>query len=166
MAVTTKDLKWVATNKARQNSIDKRETTMVYQAGELISVGDKPTTKKPNKPFRNSFQAKNDFVAGALRAVMTDYFKSKHQIFTQGTSLIVRKSENDFVVKVSKLKFNIEMKTQASANPMTNQIISLINGLDGVYVVGNGNNEILVQTPNFQQYTIRITKKKERVTIG
>lgn len=165
MAVTQKDLNRVVLAKGKQQAEDMRDTTVVIQAGEIIQKDGKPTTKKPNKPFRNAYSAKNDFVAGALRMIMKDYFSSKQTAFEYKGSLIVRKSENDFAIKVSKLKYNVEAKPQASTNPTTAQVIALVNSLDGVYVVGNSNNEVVVSTSNFQQYVIRITKKKERVVV-
>ena len=95
---------------------------------------------------------------------MKDYFSSKHTTFEHNGALIVRKSEHDYAIKVSKLKFSVEAKEQATANPTTNQVISLINSLDGLYVVGNDNNSITVSTYACQQYVIRITKKKDRVS--
>ena len=162
--VTRKDLNRIMVEKVKQNNHDMRETTVVIQGGEVIQKDGKATTKKPNKTFRNSYQAKNDFVAAGLRVVMKDYFSSKHTIFEHNGALIVRKSEHDYAIKVSKLKFSVEAKEQATANPTTNQVISLINSLDGLYVVGNDNNSITVSTYACQQYVIRITKKKDRVS--
>ena len=162
--VTRKDLNRIIVEKVKQNNHDMRETTVVIQGGEVIQKDGKATTKKPNKTFRNSYQAKNDFVAAGLRVVMKDYFSSKHTTFEHNGALIVRKSEHDYAIKVSKLKFSVEAKEQATANPTTNQVISLINSLDGLYVVGNDNNSITVSTYACQQYVIRITKKKDRVS--
>ena len=162
--VTRKDLNRIMVEKVKQNNHDMRETTVVIQGGEVIQKDGKATTKKPNKTFRNSYQAKNDFVAAGLRVVMKDYFSSKHTTFEHNGALIVRKSEHDYAIKVSKLKFSVEAKEQATANPTTNQVISLINSLDGLYVVGNDNNSITVSTYACQQYVIRITKKKDRVS--
>ena len=162
--VTRKDLNRIIVEKVKQNNHDMRETTVVIQGGEIIQKDGKATTKKPNKTFRNSYQAKNDFVAAGLRVVMKDYFSSKHTTFEHNGALIVRKSEHDYAIKVSKLKFSVEAKEQATANPTTNQVISLINSLDGLYVVGNDNNSITVSTYACQQYVIRITKKKDRVS--
>ena len=162
--VTRQDLNRIIVEKVKQNNHDMRETTVVIQGGEIIQKDGKATTKKPNKPFRNSYQAKYDFVAAGLRVVMKDYFSSKHTTFEHNGALIVRKSEHDYAIKVSKLKFSVEAKEQATANPTTNQVISLINSLDGLYVVGNDNNSITVSTYACQQYVIRITKKKDRVS--
>lgn len=162
--VTRQDLNRIIVEKVKQNNHDMRETTVVIQGGEIIQKDGKATTKKPNKPLRNSYQAKNDFVAAGLRVVMKDYFSSKHTTFEHNGALIVRKSEHDYAIKVSKLKFSVEAKEQATANPTTNQVISLINSLDGLYVVGNDNNSITVSTYACQQYVIRITKKKDRVS--
>ena len=172
--VTRQDLNRIIVEKVKQNNHDMRETTVVIQGGEIIQKDGKATTKKPNKPFRNSYsakftaaqnkEAKNDFVAAGLRVVMKDYFSSKHTTFEHNGALIVRKSEHDYAIKVSKLKFSVEAKEQATANPTTNQVISLINSLDGLYVVGNDNNSITVSTYACQQYVIRITKKKDRVS--
>ena len=162
--VTRQDLNRIIVEKVKQNNHDMRETTVVIQGGEVIQKDGKATTKKPNKTFRNSYQAKNDFVAAGLRVVMKDYFSSKHTTFEHNGALIVRKSEHDYAIKVSKLKFSVEAKEQATANPTTNQVISLINSLDGLYVVGNDNNSITVSTYACQQYVIRITKKKDRVS--
>ena len=162
--VTRQDLNRIIVEKVKQSNHDMRETTVVIQGGEVIQKDGKATTKKPNKPFRNSYQAKNDFVAAWLRVVMKDYFSSKHTTFEHNGALIVRKSEHDYAIKVSKLKFSVEAKEQATANPTTNQVISLINSLDGLYVVGNDNNSITVSTYACQQYVIRITKKKDRVS--
>ena len=162
--VTRQDLNRIIVEKVKQSNHDMRETTVVIQGGEIIQKDGKATTKKPNKPFRNAYQAKNDFVAAGLRVVMKDYFSSKHTTFEHNGALIVRKSEHDYAIKVSKLKFSVEAKEQATANPTTNQVISLINSLDGLYVVGNDNNSITVSTYACQQYVIRITKKKDRVS--
>ena len=162
--VTRQDLNRIIVEKVKQSNHDMRETTVVIQGGEVIQKDGKATTKKPNKPFRNSYQAKHDFVAAGLRVVMKDYFSSKHTTFEHNGALIVRKSEHDYAIKVSKLKFSVEAKEQATANPTTNQVISLINSLDGLYVVGNDNNSITVSTYACQQYVIRITKKKDRVS--
>ena len=162
--VTRQDLNRIIVEKVKQSNHDMRETTVVIQGGEVIQKDGKATTKKPNKPFRNYYQAKNDFVAAGLRVVMKDYFSSKHTTFEHNGALIVRKSEHDYAIKVSKLKFSVEAKEQATANPTTNQVISLINSLDGLYVVGNDNNSITVSTYACQQYVIRITKKKDRVS--
>lgn len=161
--VTRQDLNRIIVEKVKQSNHDMRETTVVIQGGEIIQKDGKATTKKPNKPFRNSYQAKNDFVAAGLRVVMKDYFRSKHTVFEHNGALIVRKSEHDYAIKVSKLKFSVEAKEQATANPTTNQVISLINSLDGLYVVGNDNKSVTVSTYACQQYVIRITKKKDRV---
>ena len=162
--VTRQDLNRIIVEKVKQSNHDMRETTVVIQGGEIIQKDGKATTKKPNKPFRNAYQAKNDFVAAGLRVVMKDYFSSKHTTFEHNGALIVHKSEHDYAIKVSKLKFSVEAKEQATANPTTNQVISLINSLDGLYVVGNDNNSITVSTYACQQYVIRITKKKDRVS--
>ena len=162
--VTRQDLNRIIVEKVKQSNHDMRETTVVIQGGEIIQKDGKATTKKPNKPFRNAYQAKNDFVAAGLRVVMKNYFSSKHTVFEHNSALIVRKTEHDYAIKVSKLKFSVEAKEQATANPTTNQVISLINSLDGLYVVGNDNNSITVSTYACQQYVIRITKKKDRVS--
>ena len=108
--VTRQDLNRIIVEKVKQNNHDMRETTVVIQGGEIIQKDGKATTKKPNKPFRNSYQAKNDFVAAGLRVVMKDYFSSKHTTFEHNGALIVRKSEHDYAIKVSKLKFSVEAK--------------------------------------------------------
>lgn len=164
MAVTVKELQKVAINKAIMETVDKRETTVVIQGGEIIAYGDKLTTKKPNKPFRNTYKATDDFVAEGLRAVLADYFKNEYKgSFARKGTVIVNEKENDYAITVSKIKFNVEQSKAVVNNLITKEVVSLVNKLDTLFLVQESNSTLVVSTPNFQQYQIRITKKRDRV---
>ncbi len=45
-----------------------------------------------------------------------------------------------------------------------NEVVSLIKSLNGLSIVQTSNNILVVQTLNFQQYQIKITKKRDRIS--
>lgn len=159
--VNNKDIQRVILEKAKMDAENQRETTVTIEGNGVISIGGKTVAKKPVVKFKNTYAAKNDFVACSLRMVLKDYFSGVQR----QSSIIVRKEEADYVIKVSKLKSNIELEQKNSRNVLISETINFINNLDGLFVVGNENNYIIVSTNNFQQYKISIIKKRERVIL-
>ena len=163
--VNNKDIQRVILEKAKMDAENQRETTVTIEGNGVISIGGKAVTKKPNKPFRNTFKASQDFVANSLRAVLKDHFEKTYEgSFARKGNLVVNEKDNDYVISVSKLKFNVEENILNYKNVIMNEVVSLIKSLDGLSIVQTSNNILIVQTLNFQQYQIKITKKRDRIS--
>ena len=70
---------------------NQRETTVTIEGNGVISIGDKTVAKKPNKPFRNTFKASQDFVANSLRAVLKDHFEKTYEDVFDGCTALLKK---------------------------------------------------------------------------
>lgn len=163
--VNNKDIQRVILEKAKMDAENQRETTVTIEGNGVISIGGKAVTKKPNKPFRNTFKASQDFVANSLRAVLKDHFEKTYEgSFARKGNLVVNEKDNDYVISVSKLKFNVEENILNYKNVIMNEVVSLIKSLNGLSIVQTSNNILIVQTLNFQQYQIKITKKRDRIS--
>lgn len=163
--VNNKDIQRVILEKAKMDAENQRETTVTIEGNGVISIGGKAVTKKPNKPFRNTFKASQDFVANSLRAVLKDHFEKTYEgSFARKGNLIVNEKDNDYVISVSKLKFNVEENILNYKSEIMNEVVSLIKSLNGLSIVQTSNNILIVQTLNFQQYQIKITKKRDRIS--
>ena len=163
--VNNKDIQRVILEKAKMDAENQRETTVTIEGNGVISIGGKAVTKKPNKPFRNTFKASQDFVANSLRAVLKDHFEKTYEgSFARKGNLVVNEKDNDYVVSVSKLKFNVEENILNYKSEIMNEVVSLIKSLNGLSIVQTSNNILIVQTLNFQQYQIKITKKRDRIS--
>ncbi len=163
--VNNKDIQRVILEKAKMDAENQRETTVTIEGNGVISIGGKAVTKKPNKPFRNTFKASQDFVANSLRAVLKDHFEKTYEgSFARKGNLVVNEKDNDYVISVSKLKFNVEENILNYKSEIMNEVVSLIKSLNGLSIVQTSNNILIVQTLNFQQYQIKITKKRDRIS--
>ena len=163
--VNNKDIQRVSLEKAKMDAENQRETTVTIEGNGVISIGGKAVTKKPNKPFRNTFKASQDFVANSLRAVLKDHFEKTYEgSFARKGNLVVNEKDNDYVISVSKLKFNVEENILNYKSEIMNEVVSLIKSLNGLSIVQTSNNILIVQTLNFQQYQIKITKKRDRIS--
>ena len=163
--VNNKDIQRVILEKAKMDAENQRETTVTIEGNGVISIGGKAVTKKPNKPFRNTFKASQDFVANSLRAVLKDHFEKTYEgSFARKGNLVVNEKDNDYVISVSKLKFNVEENILNYKSEVMNEVVSLIKSLNGLSIVQTSNNILIVQTLNFQQYQIKITKKRDRIS--
>ena len=163
--VNNKDIQRVILEKAKMDAENQRETTVTIEGNGVISIGSKAVTKKPNKPFRNTFKASQDFVANSLRAVLKDHFEKTYEgSFARKGNLVVNEKDNDYVISVSKLKFNVEENILNYKSEIMNEVVSLIKSLNGLSIVQTSNNILIVQTLNFQQYQIKITKKRDRIS--
>ena len=163
--VNNKDIQRVILEKAKMDAENQRETTVTIEGNGIISIGGKAVTKKPNKPFRNTFKASQDFVANSLRAVLKDHFEKTYEgSFARKGNLVVNEKDNDYVISVSKLKFNVEENILNYKSEIMNEVVSLIKSLNGLSIVQTSNNILIVQTLNFQQYQIKITKKRDRIS--
>ena len=163
--VNNKDIQRVILEKAKMDAENQRETTVTIEGNGVISIGGKAVTKKPNKPFRNTFKASQDFVANSLRAVLKDHFEKTYEgSFARKGNLVVNEKDNDYVISVSKLKFNVEENVLNYKSEIMNEVVSLIKSLNGLSIVQTSNNILIVQTLNFQQYQIKITKKRDRIS--
>lgn len=163
--VNNKDIQRVILEKAKMDAENQRETTVAIEGNGVISIGGKAVTKKPNKPFRNTFKASQDFVANSLRAVLKDHFEKTYEgSFARKGNLVVNEKDNDYVISVSKLKFNVEENILNYKSEIMNEVVSLIKSLNGLSIVQTSNNILIVQTLNFQQYQIKITKKRDRIS--
>lgn len=163
--VNNKDIQRVILEKAKMDAKNQRETTVTIEGNGVISIGGKAVTKKPNKPFRNTFKASQDFVANSLRAVLKDHFEKTYEgSFARKGNLVVNEKDNDYVISVSKLKFNVEENILNYKSEIMNEVVSLIKSLNGLSIVQTSNNILIVQTLNFQQYQIKITKKRDRIS--
>lgn len=163
--VNNKDIQRVILEKAKMDAENQRETTVTIEGNGVISIGGKAVTKKPNKPFRNTFKASQDFVANSLRAVLKDHFEKTYEgSFARKGNLVVNEKDNDYVISVSKLKFNVEESILNYKSEIMNEVVSLIKSLNGLSIVQTSNNILIVQTLNFQQYQIKITKKRDRIS--
>ena len=76
----------------------------------------------------------------------------------------MNEKDNDYVISVSKLKFNVEENILNYKSEIMNEVVSLIKSLNGLSIVQTSNNILIVQTLNFQQYQIKITKKRDRIS--
>lgn len=163
--VNNKDIQRVILEKAKMDAENQRETTVTIEGNGVISIGGKAVTKKPNKPFRNTFKASQDFVANSLRAVLKDHFEKTYEgSFARKGNLVVNEKDNDYVISVSKLKFNVEENILNYKSEIMNEVVSLVKSLNGLSIVQTSNNILIVQTLNFQQYQIKITKKRDRIS--
>ena len=163
--VNNKDIQRVILEKAKMDAENQSETTVTIEGNGVISIGGKAVTKKPNKPFRNTFKASQDFVANSLRAVLKDHFEKTYEgSFARKGNLVVNEKDNDYVISVSKLKFNVEENILNYKSEIMNEVVSLIKSLNGLSIVQTSNNILIVQTLNFQQYQIKITKKRDRIS--
>lgn len=163
--VNNKDIQRVILEKAKMDAENQRETTVTIEGNGVISIWGKAVTKKPNKPFRNTFKASQDFVANSLRAVLKDHFEKTYEgSFARKGNLVVNEKDNDYVISVSKLKFNVEENILNYKSEIMNEVVSLIKSLNGLSIVQTSNNILIVQTLNFQQYQIKITKKRDRIS--
>ena len=163
--VNNKDIQRVILEKAKMDAENQRETTVTIEGNGVISIGGQAVTKKPNKPFRNTFKASQDFVANSLRAVLKDHFEKTYEgSFARKGNLVVNEKDNDYVISVSKLKFNVEENILNYKSEIMNEVVSLIKSLNGLSIVQTSNNILIVQTLNFQQYQIKITKKRDRIS--
>lgn len=163
--VNNKDIQRVILEKAKMDAENQRETTVTIEGNGVISIGGKAVAKKPNKPFRNTFKASQDFVANSLRAVLKDHFEKTYEgSFARKGNLVVNEKDNDYVISVSKLKFNVEENILNYKSEIMNEVVSLIKSLNGLSIVQTSNNILIVQTLNFQQYQIKITKKRDRIS--
>lgn len=163
--VNNKDIQRVILEKAKMDAENQRETTVTIEGNGVISIGGKAVTKKPNKPFRNTFKASQDFVANSLRAVLKDHFEKTYEgSFARKGNLVVNEKDNDYVISVSKLKFNVEENILNYKSEIMNEVVSLIKSLNGLSIIQTSNNILIVQTLNFQQYQIKITKKRDRIS--
>ena len=163
--VNNKDIQRVILEKAKMDAENQRETTVTIEGNGVISIGGKAVTKKPNKPFRNTFKASQDFVANSLRAVLKDHFEKTYEgSFARKGNLVVNEKDNDYVISVSKLKFNVEENILNYKSEIMNEVVSLIKSLNGLSIVQTSNNILIVQTLNFQQYQIKNTKKRDRIS--
>ena len=163
--VNNKDIQRVILEKAKMDAENQRETTVTIEGNGVISIGGKAVNKKPNKPFRNTFKASQDFVANSLRAVLKDHFEKTYEgSFARKGNLVVNEKDNDYVISVSKLKFNVEENILNYKSEIMNEVVSLIKSLNGLSIVQTSNNILIVQTLNFQQYQIKITKKRDRIS--
>ena len=163
--VNNKDIQRVILEKAKMDAENQIETTVTIEGNGVISIGGKAVTKKPNKPFRNTFKASQDFVANSLRAVLKDHFEKTYEgSFARKGNLVVNEKDNDYVISVSKLKFNVEENILNYKSEIMNEVVSLIKSLNGLSIVQTSNNILIVQTLNFQQYQIKITKKRDRIS--
>lgn len=163
--VNNKDIQRVILEKAKMDAENQRETTVTIEGNGVISIGGKAVTKKPNKPFRNTFKASQDFVANSLRAVLKDHFEKTYEgSFARKGNLVVNEKDNDYVISVSKLKFNVGENILNYKSEIMNEVVSLIKSLNGLSIVQTSNNILIVQTLNFQQYQIKITKKRDRIS--
>ena len=163
--VNNKDIQRVILEKAKMDAENQRETTVTIEGNGVISIGGKAVTKKPNKPFRNTFKASQDFVANSLRAVLKDHFEKTYEgSFARKGNLVVNEKDNDYIISVSKLKFNVEENILNYKSEIMNEVVSLIKSLNGLSIVQTSNNILIVQTLNFQQYQIKITKKRDRIS--
>ena len=163
--VNNKDIQRVILEKAKMDAENQRETTVTIEGNGVISIGGKAVTKKPNKPFRNTFKASQDFVANSLRAVLKDHFEKTYEgSFARKGNLVVNEKDNDYVISVSKLKFNVEENILNYKSEIMSEVVSLIKSLNGLSIVQTSNNILIVQTLNFQQYQIKITKKRDRIS--
>lgn len=151
----------------------------VYENGHLIEINGKKTAVGPKKKGKRGGVAKNDPGKDALKEVYVKAFECGN-VFTHSTEgFIIRESEADYAIKVSKAKapkydpteedfavekdFAVRGKAKNSAPRIAKCLLTALEGSDLKFELISARASGIIVHMNGGEYTIKIAKKRDRV---